>query len=254
MQKLFQTVFLALAMTSVGLSAQSLTIYTEENPPLQIKTSDGSASGYAVEVVSEIQRRIAGSDAIQLVPWARGYDALQNKENVALFSTTRTAERNGMFQWVGPLFEDAFALYTRADSKNKIDSVEDAKQFLVGTVPNDVRDQVLIKDGLTKIDHSNDYTTIFKKLLIGRIDAAASSLGDVQANVEAAGAKMEDVKLSCIFLRAQLWIAFSKQTSPEVVKKWSDGFASMKKDGSFEKIFKKYFPKSPLPGAPITKF
>ena len=100
---LIRWTLLLLAGFSCVLNAQTLTILTEVSPPGQTKAADGKFGGFAVEVVREIQRRVGNTDYIQEVPWARGHITLQNKPNTILFSVARAAERNPLFQWVGPI-------------------------------------------------------------------------------------------------------------------------------------------------------
>jgi len=237
------------------LWSESLVIYTEENAPLQTLDAGKVLRGLAVEVVQEIQRRVGNDDAIQLVPWARGYDEILKKPNVVLFSMSRTAERNPLFQWVGPVAETRYAFYSRADSKLAITSLDDArKAAYVGVVLNDVRDQFLKKAEFPNLDRSNDYATSLKKLLAGRIDLAVCSVAGIESQLEALGSSLDAVREQYVFLSGQLFIAFSKATDPRYVQRWADAFDAMQKDGSYVKIYRKYYPRLPLPGPAITQF
>jgi polar amino acid transport system substrate-binding protein len=68
------------------VSAQELTIITEEYPPVSFKEA-GVITGSSAEVVKEILRRLKLPDNIKMLPWARGYNLLKTQPNVALFST-----------------------------------------------------------------------------------------------------------------------------------------------------------------------
>ncbi len=113
--------------TGGGLLAEKLTIYCEDDPPNQIITSDGRLTGMTVEIVREIQQRVGNQDPITVVPWARGFDAVQKNPNTVLFSMSRTAERNPLFNWIGPVLETSYGFYARADSSLSITSLEEAK-------------------------------------------------------------------------------------------------------------------------------
>lgn len=254
MKKQFVIVLIMLVILSACAFAQAIRIYTEDSPPLQTKQSDGSLGGYAVNLVVELQRRVGNSDEIHMVPWARGYDELKSRENVVLFSTARTAERNELFHWVGPIFEKAYVFYSRKDSNVRISDLESARKYVIGTEPNDVRDQFLSSRNFQKIDHSPDYTTAFKKLLQGRIDAVAGNFSDSPTEVIEAGGKADDVVANYVFLKTQLWIVFSKATQSAIVTRWGEAFESMRRDGTFESLFRKAFPTLPLPGKAIVSF
>ena len=245
----------SLLVFAASLSAQSLTIYCEDDSPMQFKGPDGKLTGMTVGIVEEIQKRVGNTDPIQMVPWARGLEALTNNPNTVLFSMGRTAERNDLFQWVGPIAETAFGLYVKADSKIEIKSLDDAKKVkAIGVYKDDVRDQFLTKAGFANLDRTSDNITNFKKLMLGRVDMYASSSNDIQGNAERAGFKVSDIRLAYVFLKTQVFVAVSKKTDPAVVAKWNAALTAMKKDGAFKAMFKKYYPDRELPGPEITKF
>ena len=188
-------------------------------------------------------------------PWARGIDAIDHNPNVILFSTNRTAERNPKYQWIGPIGENTFTFYARADSPVEVGSLDDAKKVgRIGVYLNDVREQLLKAKGFTNLDESNDVFTPVKKLMLGRIDLLAGTPDEIGNLLEKVGYKTSDVKPLFAFQRTQVFIAASKIMPSGVVDAWSNAFEAMQKDGTFEKIFKKYLPKSPLPGPAITTF
>lgn len=238
-----------------GVSAQSLAIYTEASPPGQIQGANGEPAGPSVEVVREIQKRVGNTDPIQIVPWARGYMMLENNPNTALFVVGRTAERNQLFQWVGPIVEVTYSFYVKADSKLVIRSMEDAKKLkAIGVYRDDVRDQLLTKTGFTNLERTTDNVLNVKKLMAGRIDAITSSSLAVGSMIESAGFKREDLRDVFPLLRVQLWIAFSKGTPETTVSAWAKTFEAIKKDKTFEKIMKTGWPAWTPPGKPITSF
>jgi polar amino acid transport system substrate-binding protein len=81
-RKFLINVFLILGVAE----AQDLTIITEDYQPLSFK-KEGILTGFSVEVVREILRRLKQPDSIVMLPWVRGYNLLKTQPNVALFST-----------------------------------------------------------------------------------------------------------------------------------------------------------------------
>lgn len=240
--------FLVLAWGGL-LWAQSLTIYTEIAPPNQYLDDNGFLTGYYVELVHELQKRTGNSDAIQVVPWIRGYNEVLAKPNVLLFSVVRSKERDPLFQWVGPAAESAFSFYVRADSKTVIRDLKDAKKLgLIGVYKEDIRDQFLTRAGFTNLDRSIDMETMVKKLMAGRIDAMVGAAEGIAQITESAGFQAGDIKGIYSFMNVQTYLAFSRGTPPKVVRAWQKALDAMKKDGSFEVIFRKYYRTAPLPG------
>lgn len=235
--------------------ADTLNIYTEIAPPNQIRLPSGELGGRAVEVVREIQRRIKSTDPIQEVPWARGYRELERSPNTMLFLVARTGERNAQFQWVGPMTETAYALYVKADSPVVLGSLEDAKRLKsIGVYRSDARDQTLTAAGFTNLDRTNDASANAKKLMADRIDAFAASSASIDGLLAAAGVPRESVREGLVFSRVQTWLAFSRESSPNVVATWAAALESMKKDKTFEKMMKVGVPNWVPPSKPIKDF
>ncbi len=245
----------AISMLSILALSAELTIYCEYFPPLQSQEKDGSLSGFVVEVVKEIQKRVGNTDKIQLVPWARGLNELDTKPNVVLFSMSRTGERNPLYQWIGPVKESSFIFYAKAGTDIKIKSLDDAKKLTkIGVYNKDVRDLYLTSQGFKNLERSPDNVASVKKLMAGRLDVVADSDDSIDNIVADAGFKKGDLVPLYTFMKSQLYIVMSKSTPSATVKQWNDALAGMKKDGSFAKLHKKFFPGAPLPGPAIEKF
>lgn len=119
-------VTLCVALTSAAVHATELQLLTEENPPLNFSHL-GQAKGLSIDVVQEIQRRVGNTDTIDVQPWARAYRTASTVPNVALFGTARTAAREELFQWVGPVATAVASLYSKRGAGLHIASLADAK-------------------------------------------------------------------------------------------------------------------------------
>lgn len=248
-------VILAAALTGGPGFGQSLRIYTEISPPNQFLDAHGKLSGFTVELAHEIQKRVGNHDPIEVVPWVRAYNELESEPNVVLFSVARSAKRNPLFQWVGPISESSFVFYVKAGSPHTIRSLEDAKGLgLIGVYKEDVREQYLTKLGFTNLDRSIDQEVMLKKLMDGRIDALAGSSVGMEELAVSAGVRFEDLRETFTFLRVQNYFAFSKRTPGAVVKAWAAALATLKKDKAYEALYRKYYPTGPLPGTEAKPF
>lgn len=249
------TVALLAAMLCGSVWAQSQTILTEDDPPYSFLDADKKPTGMAVEIVQEIQRRLKNSDAIEFNPWARAYNRLQKEPNVVLFSMARTAERNELFNWVGPIIDNTWELVAKADSTIQLKTLEDAKKLKkIGVYNQDSRDAYLTQEGFTNLERANNNISGFKMLMGNRVEAFASVDTTLADNLKESGFGLNDVKVVLPFKTVQVFIAMSKTTPVDIVNNWQSAFASMVKDGSYRKIFNMYFPSKKLPGPAITKF
>jgi len=96
-------------------------------PPSISRSKEGKITGQSSEIVQEILSRLNLKIDIQLIPWNDGYGLALSEPDVILYSTFRTAEREELFQWVGPIGADEFLFYALEGSDITIRSLEDAK-------------------------------------------------------------------------------------------------------------------------------
>lgn len=234
---------LAAALAPGALWGQSLTLLCEDDPPLQFVDINGRLTGLTVEVVREIQKRVGSTEEIKIVPWARGYDAALAGPNIVLFSMARTAERERLFNWVGPVMESVYGFYAKSSSRLSVDSIEEAKRVgRIGVYANDARDLILTGLGFTNLDRATDNVTNVKKLMAGRIDLYAGSSTQIASDARAAGFSPSELKEVFPFQRIRLYVTLSQGTDPNTVAAWSKAFASMSADGTFKRIFAAYYP------------
>ena len=251
MKRYLGVLFLS-CLLGISGAAESLTIYTEISPPEQYLGPDGALTGYTVELVREIQKRVGNTDPIEVVPWIRGYKEALSKPDIVLFSMARTAERMQLFEWLGPVRETSYRFYVKADSRVVLKNMDDARRLnLIGVYKEDVRDQYLSRLGFTNLDRSIDEATMFKKLMDGRIDALVCNQEGLARTAHSAGFKPEDLRVAMPLFKVQIYIAFSKGTSQALLKRWSTALEAIKRAGILEQLFRKYYLNHPHPGPPV---
>jgi polar amino acid transport system substrate-binding protein len=233
----------AAAAQTVGLQ-----ILTEESPPLNF-VRDGEITGLATEVVRELAKRTGTARNIQLVPWQKGYQALLEQPDVALFSTVMTAQRKPLFQWVGPLAVLDTNLYALKGSGIAIANLDDARKVnRIATVAKYYSEQMLDKEGFTNTQSYPDPETTVRALLDGKVQLLASNNLEMPAVLKKVGGSMDDVESVFTVSTDLFYIAFSKATPAARVARWQDALDGMKRDGSFAKLYAKWLPAEIAPG------
>jgi polar amino acid transport system substrate-binding protein len=223
-------------------AAGELQLFTEELPPITF-SQGGKATGLAVEVVQEIMRRKGVNTPIEVVPWARGYKAVQEEPLTGLFTMTRSPQREKLFKWVGPVTQENTGFYALKASNLTINSLDDAKKIdLIGDVTEYSSAQYLKEQGFTNLDISADPNVLIKKLLAGRIPVMVNTNTSLGIAMKDNDAKLEDVKLLYTFITTESYLAFSLDTPDELVKAWQASLDEMKADGTFAKIYGKWLP------------
>ena len=122
---------------------------------------NGKLKGFAVDVVRGIQRSLKRTDPIYMVPRARAYHLALTRPDSALFSTTRLAQREALFKWVGPLYRQQWGFYARKGSRIRIHSMEEARNIgRIGTYRNDAKEQFLQSLGFRNLVSSNNISNV----------------------------------------------------------------------------------------------
>ena len=217
-----------------------LKLYTEDSPPSSYD-DNGRIKGLSADIVREILRRIGQPDTIALVPWARGYQLAQSEADTALFSTTRLSQREAMFLWVGPLYRQRWGFYRWHASPIRIAEIEAARQVTrIGTYRQDAKMQYLQALGFENLVPTNKNITNLTHLQRGNIDLWVSSDFNMPYLARQAGVSPDQLALAYAFHTVGNYIAFSKRTSPHVIRLWQAVLDEMKSDGSYLRICREY--------------
>lgn len=236
-----------LLTAALPLRAAELRLLTEEYPPLSF-LRNGRLDGLAVEIVTELQRRVGSTSPIELMPWARAYQVARYEPDVALFSTARTAEREAMFRWVGPLFIGKTSLYARRGSTLRLHSLADASAVDAVIVPReDYKHQLLKAAGLSNLQLVNTHEQMVRMLLMGRGTLMAANNLTLPALLAGANAGMQDVQRVLTFQETAAYIAFSPTTAEATVQRWQAAWATMRDDGTLVRIQARWLPDDTVP-------
>ncbi len=230
-----------------ALQAEPLRLYTEEYPPLNY-SEDGEPTGLATEVVREIMRRTGQNAPISVVPWARGYQLAQLRPNTGLFVTMRTAEREHLFKWVGPLIRSITGFYALRRAALHIASLDEARQFDAIAVPRDwYSQQRLQAEGFANLYPVTEPAQMVRMLKRGRVQLVVLDNLSLNALLAQGGIRAGEVELLYSFMHSDAYIAFSPQTDVALISRWQGELDEMKADGSFAAIYRKWLPGEPLP-------
>jgi polar amino acid transport system substrate-binding protein len=229
---------MALGLLPILGTAQTVHVVTENSA--WVHQLDGKAAGPATEVTEKALQLAGLKDyRINVYPWARSYEMAQTEPNVLIYMLARTPERESMFQWVGEYTQIRYALYklrARADVNGS--TLAAARNQVVGVMREDLRHQYLRKQGFTRLVLSSGGSENFSQLVNGQVDLIPLS--------EAGAANYcREFKVDCGTLEKQvaleevnvgLYLAYSKGTPPELVKRTAAAFEQLRANGTVRKL------------------
>jgi len=234
---------LLFASTTHASKASGINIVTEHLEPYQILMPSGELSGFAIDVVRELQAMIGNQDRIQVMPWARAYNTALRQPNTLIFSIARTSFREDKFHWVGSLIVEKLYLWSLDPALvNTINSIESFSPRSIATERNSNVEQYLTRLNYPSIKRVVMETQNMKMLFRHRVDAIAGSELSLKHRAKSLGLPFEDMhKLFVIKpLESNLSLAFSKQTPAETVAKFRNAFEKLKQSPRFKEIQRKW--------------
>jgi len=221
----------------------TLQIFTEQYPPLSFRNNFGEITGFGSDIVYEIMKRNQLFIDIKLALWSDGYELALNNPNFCLFTMDRTAIRDTLFQWVGPIGVNTTWFYTKQGSGVSITSLEDAKNLdSVGTVTSWFSEQYLLNLGFTNLVSFTDPKDMAESLMNGTLDACVCTDVTFPDIIKSAGYQYSQVVPSFALMSSDYYIAFSKNTPAETAGQWQSTLQYMIQDGTYDAIHHKWFP------------
>lgn len=229
------------------LRADELLLLTEEAPPTSF-LRDGQPDGYAVEVVRELIRRTGSRAHVELQPWTRAYSKAKSEAGVGLFLVVRTVEREGLFQWVGPILRGSTRFYSLKGSGLLVDSLEQAAGAGTIAMPK----QWYTYETLQRLGFRNLYGTAGSRQMVtmlkhGRVKLIATEDLTLREELASGGLTPEEVQAHMVFMHSDYYITFSPQTAPAMVERWRRELDGMLRDGSLRAILVRWLPGAEMP-------
>nr|WP_288256089.1 ABC transporter substrate-binding protein [uncultured Pseudomonas sp.] len=239
--------FVTILALACGLSlarAEPLVLLTENLPPFNMSVAgtnyarDDGVTGISSDILRAVcERAQVQCQQILRFPWQRVYQQTLDDAGYGLFSTARTAEREGLFKWVGPIASNEWVLFSKGDSSIQLNSLDDARRYRIGGYKGDAKTQFLLDRGLEVQTALRDSENV-KKLERGQIDlwVTSNQAGRFVARQEG----LENLKAVQNLHTADLYLALNLQTPDELVQKLQSALDSLRAEGALRSIEARY--------------
>jgi polar amino acid transport system substrate-binding protein len=216
--------------------------------PFESQNEKGEIVGFDIEVVQAVAAKAGIVVKFVNTPWEGIFNALgQGDRDMVVSAVTITEERKGTMDFSDPYFDAQQLIAVKDDSK--IAKFADLKKRKVGVQTGTTGDEAVTKllgKTSTNIKRFESTPLALKELESGGVDAVVADNGVVIHYVaNNPGGKFKTVS-DKEFVPEQYGIALKKGNS-ELQGKLNKGLAEIRADGSYDKIFTKYF------GAPPAK-
>lgn len=241
---------IVLLLLTVSLFAgknDRIKILTENYPPYNMKHK-GKVKGLAVDVLKAMLKQMnykVHKKEFLLTNWAQAYLLAKKKKNHMVFSTTRTQAREPLFKWVGPIANTTIAVIAPKNRNIKIKKISDLNKYRIGAVYKDVGQLLLLENNIDNmqikaVGGKNPVKKLFKNMDKNEIDMFAYEVNVAKYIARAEWYHPSDYENVFTLKRGQLYFAFNKKTDDRIIKRWQKALDVIKKNGTYDKILKKY--------------
>ncbi len=217
---------------AMSTELKQLTFYTANYPPANFE-QNGEVKGYAVDLLLAAAQQVGtplNKQQIVLQPWARSYREAVTNPNAILFATTRTAHRESLFRWIGPIHDIKVVVLARKDANIKIKKPIDMAKYRIGVIRDDVGEQSLLALGLPResLQEANSIKILAQQLHKNRIDLLAYDESVALWWANQVGLNPNDFEPIYTLKTGELYYAANKKMSLEVINKLQRGLDELK--------------------------
>lgn len=212
-------------------------------PPFVQLDGKGGFEGFDVDLLNEIGKREGFSISIEIHPWNGIFDLLETKEvDVVASGAFNTPERASKYAISAPYHTDTMVLIAPKDSP--ITSFNEAKGKKVAYVPGSLGESILLQlEGTPTLSPE-----LAKKGSWPAIQSVLNKSADLAIDNSSAYAyyakQYADQGLRAIPQDNAVWeevVFVVKKDNNELLAKLNNGIASVKADGTYDKIKSKWF-------------
>ncbi len=211
----------------------TLSLATESYPPFNFETPEGGLDGISVRVMNQLLEETGIEAEIRLLPWSRAYAEAQSNPDTCVFSTTRTPQREELFEWVGPLVENQWHAYALEGSDVAAQSLDDLHDYRVGGYRDDAVALYVEARGI-EIDTAPNDRLNARKLAADRIDVWVSGehLAPWYARLEEIG----ELRSLFAFNDTVMSLACHPDTDRDRLDRLQAALDAMREDGRYAAI------------------
>ena len=218
--------------------------------PFESQNEKGEIVGFDIEVVKAVAQKAGMEVKFVNTPWEGIFNTLaQGDRDLLVSSITITAERKQTMDFSAPYFDAEQLIAVKKDSK--IAKFNDLKKLKVGVQNGTTGDEVVTKlqgKDSANIKRFESTPLALKELEAGGVDAVVADNGVVVHYVaNNSGSKFKTIS-DASFAAEQYGLAVKKGNT-ELLGKLDKGLADIKADGTYEKIYTKYFGAPPIASA-----
>ncbi|WP_437882948.1 substrate-binding periplasmic protein [Pseudomonas sp. LRF_L74] len=178
----------------------------------------GRPSGLLVDMLRQYSRISGNPVTVRLYPWSRAYGSARDGEG-GIIGLSKTEQREALFDYSAPLYDDDILVVVRADRTFAFDSLDDLRGKRIGVQQGasyGAEANAAMAHGTLEVVPDINARSRLLKVLYGRIDAAFIGNGKagleslLSADPELAASRGRFVVLERPLVHDTLYLGFAK--------------------------------------------
>lgn len=227
-----------------GQAANKIIVGTDASfPPFESLTPDGKPEGFDIDLINAIAKSQKLDIEVKHVGWDPMMAGLENGSiKAGIAGITMNADRKKQFDFTDPYFTAKQAILIKNSAPN-VNTIADLKGKKIG-VQSGTTGQAVVEQkfgkGYTGLKGFDDIASAIDDMKNGRIDAVVADNAVIKKFKEQL--HLDDVKIveDKTINQEQYGIAV-KKGNKELLDKLNKGLKAVKADGTYDKIYAKYF-------------
>lgn len=203
--------------------------------PPYIVDKDGVGSGPAVELAQRLAASIGVTPRIQLLPFRRALQQLDNGGTVYA-ALLRTPAREDRYTWIGEVYADSIVFISLKQRPAVSDFAAARALPAVGLLSGSILQNMLDANGMQNIDVASTENDNARKLRAGRIPAWFALKAVGMATWREEGFDPAELQFSPALAQHSFWIAASKNIPPDMVAAIRKAYQDLRRSGDYDRI------------------
>lgn len=234
-------------MVASKLDQKVIQLVTESYIPYGFQ-ENGIIKGLAVDVVNEAFKRQGYSVELQMLPWTRALQMVEDGDTDGIYCAFYSDERAVFMQYMEePIAYEAQFVYTLKDSPVKFDgTLESLRPYRIGVLQDWFYGEefaAAVTDGSLNVEKVTELTVNIQKLLDGRIDVLVNPHHSTLYYLKQMGVQDAVIEQPVPFREpSALYLGFTKKrfVDQNLIDAIDAELVKMKADGSYQAIVDRY--------------
>jgi len=242
---------LMLCFSGALAAAAPLRVVLELSPPHQTMV-DGEVAGLTTALVKDILSHAKLDAPFEVYPWARAYKIAATTPNVMIYNMARTPEREGLFQWIGPIGAYRLGLVKLKKRHDiQINKLDDARTFITAVQRDDYAADYMLQQGFVvgkTLQLEPDISQSWFMLAHGKVDLLIDDPHSIDVMLQQHNLGREDIEF-VYFIQAlaqHTWLAVNKNSDAALVERLKAAHRQVAQTEAYRYVLQ--LPEQPVPG------